>query len=565
MVEIEKEVIYAYALENAVSHKGKAVQGAVLNSLFVEGLKKENIKEIIPTISDVLKKVNSMKSKEQEQELEKVKNLIQKRETRKQGELPELPNAQEKNVIMRIAPFPSGPLHIGNTRAMVLNHEYVKKYKGKFILFFDDTIGSEDKQIQPEAYDLIKKNFDWMGIKPDQIYYKSDRNKIYYAYANELIKKGYMYVCDCSQEDFQRIKEKKLDCPCRHLPIETSMERWKEMFDKETPEGKYVVRLKTSMQDPDPAFRDRVMFKISKRTHPRTKNKYQVYPSMEFSWAIDDYLINTTHVLRGIEHQMSTKVQDYIRNIFGLKSPTSIYNGLFQIEGIKISKSKGAKQVKSKEYIGWNDPRLWSLQSLRDRGIQPEAIKKFILGMGIKKSNATIPIDVLYTHNKKLLEDSKRYFFIENPKKIKIKGCPEITTKIPLHPSKKIGYKKYLTKQDFYISETDRDLITNGNYRLMHLLNFKSIQINATTPKDFSFISQEPDEKLNTVNIHWLPAFQENIPIKILMENGKYIEGIAEPAIKKLKEKEIIQFERFGFVKLHKKHKEFFEFWFTHK
>jgi len=565
MVLQTNDVIEAHALDNAISHEGKAVPGAVLNALFSEGLEKIEILEIMPCINEVLKKVNSMRPEEQKVEFEKLKNRIHKRKTRKEGELPELPNAQRNNVVMRIAPFPSGPLHIGNTRVTILNYEFVKKYGGRFVLFFDDTIGSEAKQIEQDAYGLIEEGIQWLGVKPDMVYYKSDRNKIYYSYAEELLKKGYMYACNCSQENFQKIKEKGLDCPCRHLPIEENILRWKEMFDKKTPAGRYVVRLKTSMQDPDPAFRDRVMFKISDRTHPRTKNQFRVYPSMEFSWGIDDYLIGTTHVLRGIEHQMSTKVQDFIRGIFGWKNPMSIYNGLLQIEGVKISKSKGTKEVKSGQYIGWNDPRLWSLQSLRDRGIKPETIRKFVLQMGLNKSNAIVPIEVIYSLNRNALKDVQRYFFIQNPIRIKIKGAPELKIDIPLHPTKKIGFKEYITKQEFFIQKNDYELMTNGNYRLMHLLNFKSFHVNPIFPKDFSFISKETDKKLGAVMIPWLPAFQENIPIRIRLEHGRCIEGLGEPALKNLKEGQEIQLERFGFVKLYKKEKDHLEFWFAHR
>lgn len=565
MTLIEREVIEAHALENALSHGGKSMQGSVLNALFAEGLEKQEISEIIPIITEVLKKVNSMKLNEQEVDFEKLKDKIHKRKTRKEGELPDLPEAKEGEVVMRIAPFPSGPLHIGNTRAVILNDEFVKKYRGKFILFFDDTIGSEVKQIEPKAYKLIEEGIKWLGVKPDEVYYKSDRTKLYYPYAEEMLKKGYMYVCNCSQEGFQRIKEKGIDCPCRHLPTETNMQRWKEMFKKTTPAGKYVVRLKTSMQDPDPAFRDRVMFKISDRPHPRTKSDFRVYPSMEFSWAIDDYLIRTTHVLRGIEHQMSTKVQEFIRKIFGWKNPVSIYNGLLQIEGVKISKSKGAKEVKSGQYSGWNDPRLWSLQSLEDRGIKPESIRRFIVQMGLNKSNATVPIEVLYSINRKLLENVPRYFFIQDPKKIKINGTPELKTKIPFHPTKELGFREHITKQEFYIQKTDYESMTSGNYRLMHLLNFKTSQLNPTLPRDFSFISQENDKKLNVTMINWLPAFQKNIPVKITLENGRFIEGIGEPALNDLKEKQEIQFERFGFVRLYKKNKDSLEFWLAHR
>lgn len=562
MKEIKEEVILAYTLANAIHYGGKADPINILNALFSEGLDKENIEKIKPRILEAIKVVDSMNPNIKELEFERLKKIIHYRKTRGEEELPELPEAKKGEVIMRVAPFPSGPLHIGNARAVVLNSEYVKKYSGKLFLFYDDTIGNELKPIEPRAYSLIKEGIHWMKVKPNKILYKSDRLTTYYSYADELIKKGYMYVCSCSQEEFQRIKEKGVECSCRHLPNRVNYLRWKEMFNKNTPEGRYVVRLKTSMQDPDPAFRDRVMFKISYRPHPRTKNKFSVYPSMEFSWAIDDSLIGTTHVLRGIEHQISTRVQDFIRKIFGWKNPISIYHGLLEIEGIKISKSKGASEVRSGQYSGWNDSRLWSLQSLKDRGIRPETIRKFILKMGLNKSNALVPIEVLYSLNRKELENVPVYFFVEKPIKIKINGAPESELKIIAN--KRRYNRKYLTGQEFYIPSSDYHKLVAGIYRLIHLLTFKVSQINITTPKYFSFKSQDFKKGQDIPMIPWLPINQRNVPLRIRLESGRYIEGIGEPALNKLKEGQEIKFELFGFVKLHKKNKSYLEFWFAH-
>ena len=561
MAEISKDVIKAYALENAVKYEGKASQGAVLAGLFSEGLDKSKIKETIPLIVKVLNEVNSISPDKQKELLEKSEIKTSKREVR-EG-LKELPNAKKNHVVMRLAPFPSGPLHIGNARAAILNHEYCKMYNGKFLLVMDDTIGSEAKPIEPEAYKLIKEGIEWLGIdfggKP---IYKSDRTEKYYAYAEELIKKGYMYVCHCNQEEMHELKVKGIECSCRQLDGEEQLKRWEKMFT--APVGSMTVRLKTSMQDPDPAFRDRVMFKISERPHPRTKDKYRVYPSMDFSWAIDDHLFGVTHVLRGTDLQTSTRVQDFIRKIFGWKNPETVNNGLFAIEGVKISKSKGALEVKSKKYFGWNDPRTWSLQSLRDRGIQSEAIREFILNLGMRKTNIKVPIDSLYTINKKLLDDAPRYFFVEDPRKIAISGCPKIKAKIPLHPSKKLGNREYETNQTFLIPGKDADQIISGDFRLMHLLSFKADNTERIKFPTLSFVSKEPSPNAKPKFMQWLPYGAGNPDVKIIMPDGSTIEGKGEPDLKKLKIGDIIQFERFGFVRLHKKHKDYLEFWFAH-
>jgi len=283
---------------------------------------------------------------------------------------------------------------------------------------------------------------------------------------------------------------------------------------------------------------------------------------MEFSWGIDDHVFGSTHVLRGTDHHMSTRVQNFIRKIFNWENPVSIYNGQCEIKGVKISKSKGTQKIKSGEYTGWNDPRTWSLQSLRDRGIKAEAIRQFILSLGIKKANITTPIETLYILNKKLLENVPRYFFVENPQKITIKGCPYLTAKIPRHPNGSLGNKIVKTTQEFLISENDFDLLDNQEYRLMHLFTFKSDKI-GLNPRDFSFISEEPINK-KIKFLHWLPASPDNIHVEVLMPDGQLKKGLGEYELEKLKVGDIIQFERFGFARLHKKEKEKLEFRFAH-
>ena len=561
MVEISKETIKAYALENAIKYGGKANIKAVASGAAVVGIDKSEIKDYMEQIGEVVNQVNSMDLEEQKREFENLKYKVSKREVR--VGLPELSNAEEGKVVMRFAPFPSGPLHIGNARPLILNDEYVKKYHGKLLLIMDDTIGSEEKPIVSEAYGLIEEGMKWLKVNYDKkIVYRSDRIEKYYEYAEELIKKGYMYVCNCTREQIRDLRVGGVECSCRQFSFEEQLRRWKEMFTAK--EGTSTVRLKTNMQDPDPAFRDRVMFKISDRTHARVGKKFRVYPLLDFSAAIDDHVFGITHILRGTELTNETRVEKFIWDIFGWKHPEVIYNGHFEIEGVKISKSKSAVEVRSNEYSGWNDPRTWSLQSLRDRGFVPEAIREFILNMGIKKANITIPVDVLYTINKKRIIDAPKFFFVENPLEINIKGTPNLTARIPMDSEGKLDEKIYATSQHFLISENDFNLMKNGNYRLMHLLNFKSEKIFPTRPREFSFLSEEPDKDLDVKYLHWLPAGADNVKIKIRMSDGNYIEGLGEPNVRKLLAGSIVQFERFGFVKLYKKEKDVLEFWFAH-
>lgn len=550
-----KEAILKYALQNAVRFGGKANAGAVIGKLLSEDSKlKARIKEIAKDVQKAIKEVNALSIEAQRDKLEKIapELLEEKKHEKEERKLPELPNAVKGKVVMRLAPYPSGPLHIGNARQCILNDEYVKMYDGKFLLVIDDTIGSEEKQILPEAYDLIPESVKWLGVDISKTYFKSDRLEIYYKYAEELIKKGEAYVCSCAQDVLKENRNKGIECECRSRSADENLKLWKEM--PKAKEGSCVLRIKTDMNHPNPAFRDRVLFRISNREHPKTGKKYRVWPLLEFSWAIDDHLLGMTHVIRGKDLMIESDMEKFIWDIFGWKHAVLMHTGLLQLAEVKISKSKSSKEVKEGVYFGWDDPRTWSLQSLKRRGIKPEAIRAFCLGFGMTQTEITVPIETLYSENRKLLDAAcDRYFFVENPRKITIKDAPELKVNVPLHPdSRERGSRIFRTKQEFYIQD---ELKKNVPYRLMHLFNFKNN----------SYISTEKDDALGAKLIHWLPVSKEIADAEILMPDASVVKGVAEEGVKKLKEGDVIQFERVGFCRFDRKEGNKFIFWFAHR
>ncbi len=541
-----EKIIEKVALENALRYKGKANVNAVLSKVFSE-IRVINKDEVINKVKKIVREVNKLNLKEQYEKL-KLYGLPKKRKIKKHV-LPELPNVRGK-VVMRIAPYPSGPLHIGNARTFILNDYYVKKYKGKLYLVMDDTIGSEEKKIIKESYKLIPESLKWLGINYNKkILYKSDRLRLYYKYAEELIKLGRAYVCSCRPAKLRENRKKGIECKCRSKSINENIKDWKKMFKSK--EGSMVLRLKTDMKHKNPAFRDRVLFRISDREHPRIKKKYKVWPLLEFSWAIDDHLFGITHVLRGKELRIESEMEKFIWDIFNWKHVNFIYNGLMQIKDIKISKSKSQKEVLAKRYIGWDDPRTWSLQSLKRRGFRAEAIRNFIYNLGLSETEITVNIESLYSENRKIIDKiSNRYFVIFNKKKIKINN-PIKEIKIPLHPDFNRGYRRFIIGNEFYVQDK---LEKNKNYRFMHLFNFKNNK----------FISEELDDKLKAKLIHWLPVSKDLVNVEVVMDNGRVIKGIGEKSIKYLKVGDLVQFVKFGFCRLDRKDGNVYRFWYTH-
>ena len=519
---------------------------------------KLKIKELISKVELIIKEVNKIKLENQIKELEKEHpELLEKRET-EEHILPELENAVKGKVVVRIAPYPSGPLHIGNTRQVIINDEYAKKYNGKFLLILDDTIGSEEKNITKEAYDLIPEGIKWLGVNYDpKIIYKSYRLEIYYKYANEIIEKGKAYACKCSSEEIRKNRADRRECKCRKQTITETKKQWKDMLDSKYKEGEIALRIKTSMQDSNPAFRDRVLFRICERKHPRVGNKYKVWPLLEFSWAIDDYLLGITHIIRGKELMIETDMENYIWKIFDWKGPKTIHTGLLQIEGVKLSKSKAKQEVVSGKYFGWDDQRTWSLQSLKRRGILPETIRKFILELGLNQNEISVSVDALYSINRKLIDvKSNRYSFVANPIELNIKKAQSINyVEVPLYPGRNDKITMKVNPKNIFISQEDFENNKGREIRLLHLYNIK---INKTGKPEFTSLENKDIQRINWVS--------SAIKTRVLMPNGNWIVGLADENIKILKISETIQFERFGFCKFDKiNDKGEYEFWFAHK
>jgi len=421
-------------------------------------------------------------------------------------------------------------------------------------LIIDDTIGSEQKPIVEEAYKLIPQGFKWLKVNySSPIVYKSDRLKIYYRYAKKLIEKGNAYVCSCNQEKLKINREKGIECGCRQYSIEKQLERWKKMF-KGKP-GEYVLRIKTNMKDKDPAFRDRILFRISDREHTRVGKKYDVWPLLEFSWAIDDHLLKITHIIRGKDLKIESRMEKFIWDCFGWEHPEIIHMGMVRLEGVgaKISKSKAQKEVKSGKFIGWDDPRTWSIQSLKRRGFDPVAIRRFVKNLGLTKKDIVVPIDKLYAENRKEIDNrAKRFSFVTKPKKTEIKDRPEIKKiNVRVHPEKKEEREKKVSDKIF-ISEEDYEKFTGKEIRLMELFNVKLSENTKFTGK----------ENKDIPKIQWVSDFENT---RILMPDGKWVSGVAEKAIENLKEGEVVQFKRFGFCMFDNINETGeYEFWFTH-
>lgn len=551
-----EEIVYKHALLNAAKHKGSANPGAVIGSIMSqEPDLRSKAKEIGPMAGKIVVKVNSLSLDEQKEEMEKFNLEVKTQKQVKEVGLQELPGTHE-NVVLRFAPNPSGPLHIGHTRAAVPNAEYVKRHDGKLILRIEDT---DPKRVFEPAYEMIPEDLEWLGIHPDEVVYQSDRFEIYYDYARHLIEKGAAYMCTCDGATFKELKDDCKACPCRSNSVNENLELWEKFDTMEA--GEAVLRLKTDIQHKNPAIRDWVAMRLVDEKHPRLGNKYRIYPMMNFSVALDDHLMGMTHVLRGKDHLANSEKQKYLYNHMGWDVPEFIHYGRLKMEDITLSTSKALAGIEEGSYSGWDDPRLGTLRAVARRGINPKAIYDLITEIGVKMADSAISWKKIYGLNRNLLEPiANRYFFVENPILVNVNGyeAGSVVIERPLHADYLDRGNRLLTFDgSAYLAFND---LNDGVVRLMDAVNAE-VSGNKLTYHSATF---EDARDIKAKIIQWVPS-NENVNVKIVMDDASLKRGLGEIALRDLKVGDIVQFERIGFARLDEIKDDELIFYFAHK
>lgn len=563
-----KEDIRKTALLNAIKHEGKAQTGSVIGKILGEKPDlRSKIKEISTLVNKIVKEVNTLSFDEQKSIVEENwPEALVKEKVEKEKHLPPLPNVDKyRQVVTRFSPNPDCVLHLGSARAIILCHEYVHMYKGKFVLRFEDT-DPKIKRPLLEFYDRIREDLAWLGCKPNEEHVQSDRIPIYYEYAEKLLKAGNAYVCTCQPEIFREKALASKSCDCRSLPIEEHLARWHRMQRGGYSEGEAVLRVKTDLSHPNPAVRDWPAARVidaKKYPHPRVGSKYHVWPLYNLACGIDDHLLGVTHIIRGKEHLTNQVRQEYMYKHLGWKYPEAIHYGRLKITGAYLSKSKIVQGIREGMFKDWDDPRLATFAALRRRGITPEAIKKMIIDIGPKTQDLVLSWENLYAYNRKILDPAaNRYFFVQNPIELTVRKIPEeYMVRLNLHPEyPERGFREYTIKPEgnehaaaFWVSKKDIDTTKTGSMiRLMELFNVK-IEKASSYSAEASFVSNAYEEakKGKVPLIHWIPV-GEDMPCQVVMPDAAMSEGIAEKTCKQLKQNTVIQFERFGFVRIDK-------------
>ena len=553
--ELKKE-IRKMALQNAFEHGGETRDKIILGKIL--GTKPEfrtKVKEISKDISEIVSNVNQLSSEEQKKEIDNnfPEILVPKEKIQEREGLPELKNAIQGNVITRFPPEPNGYPHIGHAKAAIINSEYAKMYGGKFILRMDDTNPEAERM---EYHAAIKVGLEWLGVEFDIIKNTSDDMELFYEKGIELINSGKAYVCKCKREDISKNRRERKACKCSLEDIDKNNKNWEKMQEKFKP-GEAVVRFRGDMKADNAVMRDPVLFRIIEGKHYTLGEKYRIWPSYDFAVAIEDSIDGITHAFRSKEFELREELTNSILDTLGMRKPHQGFFSRLEFKGMPISKRVIKPLIEEGKVSWYDDPRLPTLEALRRRGIKPEAIRKFIMSLGLTKANTLAPFDSLEAFNRKFVDsDSIRLFMVSDAKKLTVNDLPMSSVEIPNHPIKDIGKRKIDVDGNFYISGEDSESIKEGmQIRLLGLGNVsitkKGIELEG------NFIEGEPKD---IPKIQWVPqktAHEIKMLVPKILFNGEEfnedsleeLDVYTEPHYLQLKEGEEVQFVRYGYCR----------------
>ncbi|SSD61129.1 probable Glutamine--tRNA ligase [Saccharomycodes ludwigii] len=431
----------------------------------------------------------------------------------------------------RFPPEPNGYLHIGHSKAIMVNFGFAKHWDGVCYLRFDDTNPEAEA---PEYFESIKRMVDWLGFKPWKVTYSSDYFDRLYELAEVLIENDKGYICHCTAEEIKRgrgIREdgtpggERRACVHRARPIKENLLEFRKMRDGHYKPGAAILRMKQNLESPSPQMWDLIAYRVLNAPHPRTGDKWKIYPTYDFTHCLVDSFENITHSLCTTEFYLSRESYEWLCDQVHVYRPAQREYGRLNITGTILSKRKIAKLVNGGYVRGWNDPRLFTLEAIRRRGIPPGAILSFINTLGVTTNDSNIQLVRFESAIRKYLEDTTpRLMFVLDPIEVVIDNLTEDYSEscvIPYRPGSKefgdrtvvFGKKIYIERSDFSEKVGDKEFFRLtpdqpvGLIRVPHTISVKSVQKDPATGKIIRIIAHyNNDVKIKPKTfIQWVP------------------------------------------------------------
>ena len=330
--------------------------------------------------------------------------------------------------VTRFPPEPNGYLHIGHAKSICLNFGVAEEFGGTCNLRLDDTNPSREDVRYEEA---IREDVRWLGFDwGDRIFYASDYFEQLYEYALALVSGGKAYVDDLSAEEIREyrgtLSEPGRESPSRGRSVEENLKLFRGMRDGDFDDGQYVLRAKIDMASGNMNMRDPVMYRIMKKSHARTGDRWSIYPMYDWAHGQSDSIEGITHSLCTLEFEDHRPLYDWFIDQLGIYHSRQIEFARLNLSYTVLSKRNLMKLVSEGYVSGWDDPRMPTISGLRRRGYTPESIRDFCRKIGITKQDSVIDMELLeHSAREDLNRRARRVMAVLDPLKVVIVNYPE--------------------------------------------------------------------------------------------------------------------------------------------
>ena len=498
-------------------------------------------------------------------------------------------------VVTRFPPEPNGYLHIGHAKSIALNFGIAQEFAGRCNLRFDDTNPTKEEQ---EYIDSIQADVHWLGYDwGTEVFYASDYFEQLYEWAEGLIRAGHAYVDDQSQEEI-RLKRGTLTEPgqnsaFRDRPAEENLDLFRRMKAGEFPNGARVLRAKIDMSSGNINLRDPVLYRILHATHPRTGDKWSIYPSYDYAHGQSDAIEGVTHSICTLEFEDHRPLYEWLLDKLPVPSKPRQYEfARLNLTYTLLSKRVLTELVRGGHVAGWDDPRMPSIAGLKRRGVPPAAIREFVKRIGVAKANSVVDVGMLEFCIRELLNKTAlRRMAVLRPLKVVIENYPEGQTEEieavnhpddPTAGTRRIAFGRELhIERDDFMENPPKKFFrlspgTEVRLRYAYFIKCTDVIKNAAgevvelrcTYDPATRGGNAPDGRKVKATMHWLSAAQ-SVPAEIRIYNPLFAkpnpdaanfaadlnpqsleilkDARIEPAIAATNSNDAMQFERQGY------------------
>ncbi len=340
----------------------------------------------------------------------------------------DLQTGRTQQVATRFPPEPNGYLHIGHAKSIGLNFGIATEFNGRCHLRFDDTNPVKEEQ---EFIDAIQQDVRWLGYDwGKHLYFASDYFEQLYEWAEHLIRAGKAYIDDTPPESMRSqrgtLTEPGQNSPDRYRSIDENLDLFRRMRAGEFPNGARVLRAKIDMASGNMNLRDPVLYRILHATHPRTGDRWCIYPTYDFAHGQSDAIEHITHSICTLEFEDHRPLYDWlIENLPVPSRPRQYEFARLNISYTVLSKRILTRLVSEKHVSGWDDPRMPTLAAMRRRGVPASALREFVRRIGVARAYSTVDVAQLDAAIREVLNPSApRRMAVLRPLKLIIDNYP---------------------------------------------------------------------------------------------------------------------------------------------